>query len=657
MTEEQSERITVHPRLSSLDPSFIPNHTPGQFWLQQLDMNSYDFIYIDQMLARAYESWQEETSQLGSSNRCAIYNYNSDLIASNWTAEEDILSDELQRRIEACRSGGESAEVVLENGSGAQVIYLIPLMTRSQAECFAVMAVLLPFQGGGKELAQAMSLHYRSCFYNLFENVFTADLLLELKIAEEESERRTMLLKAVQRMHNHIDVDNVLSELLDSIEMLYPWATLQLFMSQDHLSNSSRVKQLVFQGPKKSVSTRTFMSGKLIIEEVLQEEERAVVEIGIPLGSKQGTYGVFHLEVPKDRMKELDVPLVTTMVDAAGNAFENARLYEQSNLLIQELRIINELTHKLNESLQLSDIYQYANKELLHIFKADYCCILQYQEEQDGLKVVSSNVQMMMRGIVEKDYGFAGQVFMKGEPIIVSNYSSHGKVRSQLMERTGSLSLIASPLMVKGEVRGAILIADQRAEYFSYNNYKLLQTLAIHIGLAVSNATLHAQVRRMANRDVLTDLYARHYMDEVIDQSQQQHYQGALIVIDIDQFKQVNDTFGHQTGDSILKKVSDIVRRSIRQDDVPARWGGEELAVYLPQLNVDQAAQIAENIRFLVEKDTSPPVTISCGISSWNRQDGQICANSLFHRADMALYRAKNNGRNQVQVEEREVIQ
>lgn len=156
----------------------------------------------------------------------------------------------------------------------------------------------------------------------------------------------------------------------------------------------------------------------------------------------------------------------------------------------------------------------------------------------------------------------------------------------------------------------------------------------------------------MANRDMLTDMYARHYLDEAIQDSQAKDFCGSLIVVDIDQFKQVNDTYGHQKGDKILKQVSEILKTSIRPVDIPARWGGEELAVYLPQLGLHQAMKVAETIRTRVAQETNPGVTVSSGIAEWCILDKHISVDSLFYRADMALYRAKNSGRNQIQIED-----
>lgn len=353
----------------------------------------------------------------------------------------------------------------------------------------------------------------------------------------------------------------------------------------------------------------------------------------------------------KASFHELDLSFLTMVADTAGTAFENAKLYERSNQLIRELRMSNELTQRLNQSLRLGDIFQFAFEELLDMFEADYCCILHMNEERGGLEVIACNYLPLLGEILDGNQGLGSKVYATGEPLLLSDYKYAVGQTSTLMDATGSESLIATPLNVGGEVRGAIMLAHKQAHFFSYDSYRLLQAMAGHIGLAVGNARLHAEVRRLANRDTLTGLFARHYLDEEIKQRQSSDFCGTLIVVDIDQFKMVNDTYGHQKGDKILKQVSDIVKTSIRQGDVAARWGGEELAVYLPQLGVQQAVFVGERIRKRVMGETEPRVTVSCGVAEWSWTDDRVSVESLFYRADMALYEAKNNGRNQVVID------
>jgi diguanylate cyclase (GGDEF)-like protein len=214
------------------------------------------------------------------------------------------------------------------------------------------------------------------------------------------------------------------------------------------------------------------------------------------------------------------------------------------------------------------------------------------------------------------------------------------------MDVTNSRSLLAAPLLLNGEVIGAVLITKYEPNHYSYDNYKLLQVLSAHLGLAMSNATLHAKVRKMVITDNLTGLYARHYLNERIGRKQLRDNSGSLIVVDIDHFKKINDTYGHQVGDDILIQVSGIIRSSIRDSDIAARWGGEELAIYLPLLGLEKTERVAERIRQRVETETNPQVTVSCGISEWRLADEKVSVESLFYKADMALYEAKHQGRN-----------
>ena len=172
------------------------------------------------------------------------------------------------------------------------------------------------------------------------------------------------------------------------------------------------------------------------------------------------------------------------------------------------------------------------------------------------------------------------------------------------MDITGSRSLIAAPIMANTEVCRHHHGVEHKAELFFYENYKLLQVMCTHIGLAISNASLHAEVRRMVITDNLTGLHASHYLNEQIQSRQRKDPFGSLILVDIDHFKQVNDTYGHQIGDRILIRVSDVIRSRIGKGDIAARWGGEELAIYLPEIRAEQAYRVAERIRAGVEQET-----------------------------------------------------
>lgn len=150
-----------------------------------------------------------------------------------------------------------------------------------------------------------------------------------------------------------------------------------------------------------------------------------------------------------------------------------------------------------------------------------------------------------------------------------------------------------------------------------------------------------------ARTDVLTGMTNRRTFEEVIQHWIDEEIPFSIIVIDIDRFKSINDTYGHHTGDVVLKHIADLIRQAVRPQDVCSRFGGEEFVVLLRQTNSSTAYQVAEYIRSSVENSAMPidrTVTISAGIAEYPIHSA--AAMELFHLADTALYQAKEEGRN-----------
>lgn len=491
-----------------------------------------------------------------------------------------------------------------------------------------------------------MAAGYPPFFYYQLEKAAGTLLAARQQQNERETRKKELLFQMALELYSKNDTDEILSEIIRKIHEFYPDVKVSLLMTQDQHTANLSVRPLRFSKNGEDTCTRAFMEGRIVIEKGRSEGE---FEMAVPLSGKQGIYGVLHLYSHQGPFELSDFQIMKVLSGAAGSAFENAKLYEQSNVLVSELRLINELTKQLSQSLKLNDIFNFASSELTTAFHADYCCILQLDKEKREFIVKATNVPAILYEVFDENFGFGGVVRASREPVIVSDFWTNPTVSSRLMQVTGARSLIAAPLIVQDEVQGVILVAHRVPGFFTYDNYKLLQVLAGHIGLALANASLHAEVRRMVITDNLTGLYARHYLDEQVGLHQKKDFCGSLIVVDIDHFKTVNDTYGHQVGDRILLQVSRIIKSSIRESDIAARWGGEELAIYLPQVTTDQAARIAERIRLRVQGETDPSVTASCGISEWNWQDEKISVETLFYRSDMALYKAKNEGRNRVE--------
>jgi diguanylate cyclase (GGDEF)-like protein/PAS domain S-box-containing protein len=167
-----------------------------------------------------------------------------------------------------------------------------------------------------------------------------------------------------------------------------------------------------------------------------------------------------------------------------------------------------------------------------------------------------------------------------------------------------------------------------------------------------SETIMSQQLEHLASTDKLTDIYNRHKFEELFmletERSRRFSLPLSLIMIDIDLFKNVNDTYGHVVGDDVLKHLAVVVQENIRKLDIFARWGGEEFLVLAPNTDLDKVRILAEKLRLAIETYDFPTVkniTISAGISVFKENDS---FDTLFKRTDQALYNAKNNGRNQV---------
>jgi diguanylate cyclase (GGDEF)-like protein len=238
-----------------------------------------------------------------------------------------------------------------------------------------------------------------------------------------------------------------------------------------------------------------------------------------------------------------------------------------------------------------------------------------------------------------------------GRPPRMATPASIGTVHALAVPMLGSLP--GSP-----EYLGVLSIARHRRQ-FTREEEELLQYLAGQAVVSIENARLHETVELQAVTDELTglaNLRALHTMlESELERSRRFETPLALVMLDLDHFKQINDEYGHQQGDEVLELVADVRREFSRDIDTPARYGGEELAIVLPQTDSEGAAQLAERIREAVEQLEVPRVDgegvlrlqASFGVAAVPESASD--REALIAAADAALYRAKRAGRNRVE--------
>jgi diguanylate cyclase (GGDEF)-like protein len=219
--------------------------------------------------------------------------------------------------------------------------------------------------------------------------------------------------------------------------------------------------------------------------------------------------------------------------------------------------------------------------------------------------------------------------------------------------------ILAIPLFFEEKKFGAIYVLFNQDRFadkpsFSEDEKSFIETLRHHLSLIIEKQRLFEQ----AITDGLTKLYVRRFflatLEKELARSKRYQLDVAILLLDIDHFKKFNDTFGHQAGDFVLRETAQRVIECIRAVDTPGRYGGEEMAVILPQTNIKEAFIVADRIKKAIEnaeydyRDHSMKVTVSIGVSSLH--DRQVTVEELIDEADRALYVAKEKGRNQVRI-------
>jgi diguanylate cyclase (GGDEF)-like protein len=212
------------------------------------------------------------------------------------------------------------------------------------------------------------------------------------------------------------------------------------------------------------------------------------------------------------------------------------------------------------------------------------------------------------------------------------------------------------PLIVGGEVLGVLTVERVKLNAFDDGDFAILTAAATQASIAIERARLFHQVQKLAITDELTGMNnRRHFFDLAqaeFARTERFARPLSLMMLDLDHFKRINDTFGHPIGDVVLQSVARLCLNNVRQIDIMGRYGGEEFILLLPETDSPSAVQAAERLRTLVErKDIETPkgslsVTISIGVATLT--EGIKSLEKLIDQADEALLQAKGEGRNRV---------
>ena len=457
---------------------------------------------------------------------------------------------------------------------------------------------------------------------------------LEVKLNEDQYRK---LYNMTDLFHSTMDIDLILENVLKNIKDNFLEFNVELILSNDQDRHTTIDIKLFDYLSERPATIEAFVSGELTVELANDLNCRL---LNVPIKGRQAIYGILQVNAPMTYIfSSSEKDFVRMLAQASGNALENAKLYHQSHRLVRDLQLINETSHRLNMRIDISEMLLFLQKQLIKSFQPMEVCFA--FKNKDKIEVTGASTSFFKTD--------EGSVYIKHveqhfentiDPLFIADFS---RLASNKIEYR---SVMAIPILMEETINGFSIVLHKEPYFFSFDSFKLMQSLIHHSSLAIANSILRDQLQEMVDRDHLTKLFARNYLDKYVEKSLDKDDSGMFLLIDIDNFKRVNDTYGHQIGDRVLVQIASQLRKTVGSKGICARWGGEEMSIYVPNIDENEAIQLATDIVEVIPMETDPQVTISAGLITWN-QKYRPAFQSVFLHADNALYEAKNSGKNQ----------
>lgn len=361
---------------------------------------------------------------------------------------------------------------------------------------------------------------------------------------------------------------------------------------------------------------------------------------------------------------ELARPVEVLASDEIGELSESFELMRrnlvrmQGNLKdrIEELQTLYGVSKAVSATLDLQELLHVILERVMAVMKAERGSVMLYEEETDELRVEVSrgvDAQHAQNARVKLGERVSGYVLQTGRPLLIQDSTQSPNLKRLKEGQVTAGTMLSVPLIIKDKRLGVLNVSKTTPFTFDEKDQELFTALANQAAIAIENARLYT----LAITDELTKLYIRRFfyqrMREEMRRSTRYGKPLSVMVLDVDHFKNFNDTYGHQAGDEVLVHVARTMKECVRTVDIVARLGGEEFAILCPEQDETEASIPAERIRARLEgtlvrlsSGAEVGVTASIGIAQFPRDAGD--RDALLDAADQALYEAKRGGRNRV---------
>src|SRR6476619_3098177 len=336
----------------------------------------------------------------------------------------------------------------------------------------------------------------------------------------------------------------------------------------------------------------------------------------------------------------------------------------------QELNIFHDVAKALTSSLDLDSILQTIMEKMAEYFRPDTWSLLMVDEQHNELYfaiAVGQASEALKNVRLKVGEGIAGHVAKFGDKLIVPNVRTEKRFTKRIDDLTQmeTHSIICVPLKSKLRVLGVIQLVNVEMKSFSHEEEFFLQALCDYAAIAIENARSVEKIQELTITDDCTGLYnARHLyktLEQEVYRSSRFGYEFSVLFIDLDHFKQVNDTHGHLIGSKLLAEIGYLIKAQLRLIDFAFRYGGDEFVVLLPQTSKDQALVVAKRLRdalrasaFCREEGLNLNVRASIGVATYPH-DART-AHDVIRQADGMMYMVKNSTRDNIGIAQRGML-
>lgn len=405
----------------------------------------------------------------------------------------------------------------------------------------------------------------------------------------------------------------------------------------------------------------------LLVEDYFQHPKavQSLREFGVqsmlmaPLQSGGVTLGIlaFYQTNTQRQFYESDLPLVVSVSNQAAAAIQNARLLAESRRRAEEAETLQQASAAVSSALKLEQVLDMVLENLSKVVPYDSCAL--FLVEEDWLRVVAARGFAHPNRVIGKTFPARDELLWQSmnnkHPIILLDAQSDPRFK-KWGDAEHVHSWMGVPLIKRDIGIGFLTIDHRQPNLYNENHAKLALAFANQAAAAIENARLFESIQRMAVADPLTGLFNRRHFFEL---AAREYYRArrygkmlSVVMIDVDDLKKVNDTYGHLAGDRLILFISEQCRQQLRKADLAARFGGDEFILMLPETDLEQALQAARRIRDSVTGGVQAagigivPAGISVGVSTIDPTCTSL--EMLVNRADQALYTAKQRSKNQV---------